>query len=70
MTTLKTPIRRETSGTIFDRGQRRRVIVSLEPPNVIAVRLKGTRTEHRITSEAVYMMALKAHLAAQARKKK
>lgn len=43
MTMLKRKLMRETSATIFEMGRHRAVMVSLEPPCLIGLRLKGTR---------------------------
>lgn len=69
MTTCTRPVRRETHGTIFECGKHRPVIVSIEPPNVIGLRLKGTRRTYFLTSEVAYMVALRAHLAALKKEK-
>lgn len=42
----------------------RPVIVSLEFPNIVGLRLKGTRTTYLTTAEACYWMAAKAAVAA------
>ena len=63
MTILTKPVKRETSGLVLDRGMRR-VLVTLEPPNVLAFRAKGCRRTYRLTVEAVFTLAVQAHVAA------
>ncbi len=63
MTKLKQIVQRETFGTVFSQGKDREVIVSLEPPNVIGFRLKGTRQTYYLTSDGCYMAAVKAAIA-------
>ncbi len=65
MTKLKQIVRRETFGTIYSQGKDREVIVSLEPPNVIGFRLKGTQQTYYLTSDGCYMAAVKAALATE-----
>jgi len=69
MTKVKKAVYRETAGGIFSQGKKRPVIVSLEPPNVIGFRLKGTRRTYTLTAEGCFMQALKAHLAAEKKEK-
>jgi len=70
MTPICRPVRRESYGTVFDRGKRRPVIVSIESPNLLGFRLKGTRRIYHLTTEACFSMALKAALRAEAAEKK
>lgn len=53
--------RRETRGLGVNG---RPVIVSLEFPNIVGLRLKGTRTTYYVTAEACYWMAAKQAMAA------
>lgn len=74
MTKVKKPIYRETlvgtKGGIFSAGKTRPVIVSIEPPNVLGFRLKGTRKTVYLTAEGCFLQALKLQLAAEKREKK
>ena len=70
MILVRRPVRRESLGTVFERGKRRPVVVSIEPPNLLGFRLKGTRRTYYLTAEAGYLMAIKAVLRAQAAEKK
>lgn len=64
MTKVKKPVYRETvEGGIFSRGKTRPVIVSIEPPNVVGFRLKGTRRTYYLTADAMFIQAVKAQLA-------
>jgi hypothetical protein len=67
MTKITKPVRRETLGTVYEQGKHRPVIVSIEPPNVIGFRLKGTRRTYRLTTDALYLNAVQAHVAAEKR---
>lgn len=69
MTVVKKPVKRETHGGIFEKGKRRPVIVSIEPPNLLGLRLKGTQRTYYITAEGAYMAALRAALIAQKKEK-
>lgn len=62
MTDLIKPIKRVTRSERFSRGKHRRLIVSLEPGDVIGVRLQGTRQTYRLSIEAVYERAILAHV--------
>ncbi len=67
MTKLKRTVSRETHGTIYSQGKHRSVVVSIEPPNVLGFRLKGTRTTYYLTSDGCYLAAVQATLAAEKR---
>ena len=62
MTSLTTPISRETAATHFERGKRRQVIVSLEPPSLLGFRLKGTKRTYYLDAGSCYDLACKAEL--------
>jgi len=68
-TKCKKPVYRETAGGVLERGKIRPVIVSIEPPNIVGVRLKGMRTTYYLTSEAIFMQAVKAKVAHTKREK-
>ena len=57
---LKQKVERETSATVFERSRRREVIVSIEPPDLVGFRLKGTRRTYYLPADALYCAALKA----------
>ena len=61
MTKIRSPVYRETYGQVFERGMRP-VIVGLKPPNLIELRLKGTRRRYYLTAEAAWNIALRGHL--------
>lgn len=69
MTMLKRKLTRETSATIFELGRHRAVMVSLELPCLIGLRLKGTRRTFYLPVDKAYLAAVKAHVAAEAREK-
>lgn len=69
MTKVKKKLCRETHGGVFSQGKIRPVIVSLEPPNVIGFRLKGTHRTYYLTAEGLYIKAVQATLAAEKREK-
>lgn len=58
---------REMQGPGF---QGRAIVISVEHPNLIGVRLKGTRTKLYVTAEAVFWLAVKQKLAADKADKK
>lgn len=62
MTKVRKAVRRETFGCLYESGKSRPVIVSIEPPNLVGLRLKGTRRTYWLTAESIYMQALKADL--------
>ena len=70
MTVITRIVRRETASQgVFERGKYRAVIITLDPPNVIGFRLKGTRTTYRLTAEGCYWMAIAAAKLAEKRAK-
>ena len=69
MTMLKRKLMRETSATVFELGRHRAVMVSLEPPCLIGLRLKGTRRTFYLPVDKAYLAAVNAHVAAEAREK-
>lgn len=69
MTKVRKTVYRETVGGILERGKNRPVIVSIEPPNIIGLRLKGMRKTFYLTAEGCFMQAVKAHVAAEKREK-
>jgi len=60
MTKLKRPVSRETHGVVFSQGKYRPVIITMAPPNVVMIKLKGTRRKLSLTAEAIYMAAERA----------
>lgn len=60
MTRLTRAVSRETTGRIFERSVYRQIIVTLEPPCKITLRLKGTRRRFALDAETVYQLAVKA----------
>jgi hypothetical protein len=69
MTMLKRKLTRETNATVFELGRHHAVMVSLEPPCLIGLRLKGTRRTFYLPVDKAYLAAIKAHVAAEAREK-
>lgn len=68
MTTIRRTVKREMLDEIFERGNRR-VIVSLEAPNMVGFRAKGTRRTYYLTASVGWHVALNAHVAAEKRRK-
>lgn len=67
MTTLKKTVRRvAATTTVFDRGHRR-VIVTLEPGDMIGLRAERTRTTYRLTLEDAYNIAMTRTILAERR---
>jgi hypothetical protein len=69
MTMLKRKLTREASATVFELGRRRAVMMSLEPPCLIGLRLKGTRRTFYLPVGKTYLAAVKAHVATEVREK-
>lgn len=67
MTKLKKNLKRETEGTVYECGKRRKLIVEVAPPDLVGFRPKGTKHTYWITAEAGYSMAVKAEVAARKR---
>lgn len=59
MTPLKTKVQRETQTIVRDRSKRRILIASLEPGDVIGLRLKGCRKAFYLSIESAYYYAAK-----------
>jgi len=71
VTIIGRPVRRETFGSVHERGKRRNVIVILEPPNLISFRAKGTRRTYALTTDACWTYAVKVQVESEkARKRK
>lgn len=70
MTKLTKPVRRETLSRVYERCQHRAVILTVEPPGLLAFRLKGCRRTYRLTIDGCYMLAVKAEVEAIRRERK
>jgi hypothetical protein len=57
-------VRRESYDTHYERGKDRPIIVSIEAPNLLGFRLKGTRQTFYLTVEGCYMRAVQIRVAA------
>jgi hypothetical protein len=68
MTELTRPVRRR-SRTSFAH-YRRRIVVTLEPGDVLAMRLERTRTTYRAPLTNVFRQLVEWHVAAARRKKR
>lgn len=66
MTGLKRPVRRETAARFRDR----KLIVILEPPDLITVKEKGRRKGFTLTVEAIYILAAEAEVRRQKAEKR
>lgn len=58
MTELAKRIQRKTSARRFEKSKARKVILILEPPATIGVKLEGTRQTYRLDAEVLYEMAV------------
>jgi hypothetical protein len=67
MTELKKPIRRRSCFPFAH--YRKRIVVTLEPGDTIAMRLERTHTPYRGTLAAVYRQLVEWHVAAERREK-
>ncbi len=64
MTVLAKTVHRETNGTVFDSGENRHVIVSVDPlSGLVSFRLKGTRRVYGLPARYLYMHAAAKHVA-------
>lgn len=63
MTDLLKTVRRRTISRRREQSKARPMIVSLEPGDVVGVKLAGTRQTYRVSIEGVYEYALRQHLA-------
>lgn len=61
MTELNKPLRRVTSARRHEKSKTRAVVLSLEPPAQVGVRLQGTRQTYRLDAESVYEIAVQYH---------
>ncbi len=68
MTDLARPVRRRCRDTFAH--YRKRIVVSLEPGDVLAMRLERTRTTYRATVAAVFRTLADWHAQAEARRKR
>ena len=69
MTNLSKPVKRVSAGIVREAGKDREVIVILRPPNVLGFRAKGCRREYQLTTESCYVLAVRAHVLEQKKKK-
>lgn len=60
-TILTKPVIRKTTATVFEKSQRRNVLVHLLPTARIGVRLAGTRDIYAVDAETLYSFAVKQH---------
>jgi hypothetical protein len=70
MTNLTKPVKRISNGYIREAGKAREVVVILRPPDVIGFRAKGCRKEYQLTTSACYVMAVRAHVRDEKKRKK
>jgi hypothetical protein len=67
---LRRRIARESEAAIWEQRQNRPVIVSLEPPDLIGFRLKGTRRTYHLTAGRCYRLAVQASIEYDRKQKK
>ncbi len=73
MTDLRKPVRRRTVSTVRDGSTRRCIVASLEPGDILTLRLAGKRRVEVIPLTSCYFAAVRLRVAfekAQKRKKK
>jgi len=63
MTDLRKTVRRVTVGKRRDRSKSRALVISLEPGDIVGIRMQGTRQTYRRGIEAIYEDAIRYHLA-------
>lgn len=61
MTDLNKRVLRLTAARRHEKSRTRAVILSLEPPASVGVRLRGTRQTFRLEAESIYELAVRAH---------
>lgn len=61
MTDLNRRVARLTTARRHEKSKTRAVVLSLEPPASIGVRLAGTRQTFRLEAESVYELAVRSH---------
>lgn len=59
MTNLTKSIKRVSNGYVFYRGKARAVVIGIEPPQIITLRLKGCKQKHQLTADELYWLAVK-----------
>lgn len=62
MTELNSKVRRVTTARRHEKSKTRLVVLSLEPPALVGVRLQGTRQTYRLDAESVYELAVRDYL--------
>lgn len=62
MTKLNKAIKRESSDSIFEQRKARPVIITLNPPNLVGLRLKGTLRTYYLPAEKLYRLAVQASI--------
>lgn len=70
MTNLNKPVKRVSHGLVREQGRRRRIVITLRPPNVLGFRAKGCRKEYQLTAEVCYTMAVRAEVLEKKKKRK
>jgi hypothetical protein len=61
MTNLNSTVRRITTARRHEKSKTRAVVLSLEPPAQVGVRLQGTRQTYKLDAESVYELAVRYH---------
>jgi phosphoglucomutase len=61
MVSLKKTVRRKSNAARHEKSKTRFLILSLEAPNKIGVRLEGTRQTYRMHANGFYEMAVALH---------
>ena len=58
MTKLTKSVSRESGATILSSGKDRPIIATLEPPCILALRLKGTRKIYRLALDGLFLLTV------------
>jgi hypothetical protein len=61
MTDLNKRVVRISAARRYEKSKTRAVILSLEPPASVGVRLQGTRQTYRLEGESIYELAVRSH---------
>jgi len=59
MTNLTKPVKRVSKGQVYHQGKARNVVISIELPHLIGLRLQGCKKTYRLSAVELYWMAVK-----------
>jgi hypothetical protein len=65
MTLLRKKIKRVSNDSVRECGEERKIIITMEPPNLLGFRATGCRQTYYLTAGFCYHLAVKAAVAAK-----